>query len=270
MKKSKVGYSDVTPVKQYHFREIIKKHINITKSIFKKYPGWAESTYYYFDINAGSGMVNGTKGSPLVFLKEAAKIRSMNFKVILFEINKDNCLKLSMCVAPFNKKNISITVHCADNREAIKEYFVSQKQKRYGIVYADANGIPDFDLLGKLSRVACYEKLDILINCPAAAIKKTRGCSLAFENKGKPINMGRRYLFEMMQEIDKTHWIIRDKYSSFQWTMMIASNWDAFPVFSKFGFYQSNSEKGKELLHIFNYSELEREKLIQRTIKGVA
>ena len=244
--------SEYTAIKQEHFRKIIKKHINICSAIFPKHPGRTDGKYWYFDLNAGVGFTETSLGSPLIFLKEVEQYK-FPVRTALFELEKCWYNHLKTSIDLYNHGVLSNRVQCeiynGDNNQLFGEYYRSgQKDKRLGLIYNDPFGIPQFDLLAKISKLKCYSMNDILINCPSTAIKRARN---------SPTTYTERSLVESLRPINRSFWLIREPYGPQQWTMLIGSNWPYFPEFSGLGFYKLQSSRGQELLNLFNYTKKE-------------
>lgn len=242
-----VGISPVTGVKQAHFRTLIRAHIGIVQAIQRKY-SWVGKKYLYFDINSGPGIYDdGEKGSPVIFLDEIENV-GMDYQAILIDINENNVEKLRD-VTGDNKR---VTIVCEDNATAITRFYnsCSMNDLQYGILYTDPNGTFNSALLGEFS--SRFNKIDLLINCPATAIKRERNCSKCDEN---------RTLVQRLEAIRKKHWLVRKKLpnSTYQWTFLLGSNWDNFPEFRNLGMFKCNSRMGKQILGELNLTASELE-----------
>lgn len=255
-----IGYSESTGIKQASFRKIIKTHIQCCEKIINRWSNlkqpWCEDNYTYIDLNAGSGRNpgNGSPGSPLIFINEAKKYKRLNFQVNLYEINRvnlSNLMRQQELIPILIPKNIRISYHFGDNKIRFPETFGFQGKKKFGVIYNDPSGkIPDFKILAEASFI--FDKMDIFINCPATTIK--RRCGLAsIKNKGLDIRLS-----EYLKLIDKKYWILREPTGYHQWTFLIGTNWDSFPVYKKLGFYSIESEEGQKILYNLNYSEKEK------------
>ena len=242
-----VGQSDYTKVKQHHFSVIANTLLNVSKGVFQKYPGIYEGYYLYVDLYAGSGdNTDNVPGSPIVFL-ESAKNAKVCTLPIFVEENEYSAKQLqdklfSIGANHFKVKNI--------NNKQLVEMMIQEppRKKIHGLVYLDPNGIPDFDLLSRLSKVGQYSKVDFLINCPATAIKRAIG-SKKCKQKSR--------LFEELETINKKNWIIREPIGKWQWTFIIGTNWDAFPKFKKHCFWPMDSDEGKKIINKLSYNAQE-------------
>jgi len=253
-KTGSVGHSDITPTKQRHLKEILDTHIRIVKAIQKKWSEhkWAESEYAYFDIYAGPGRINGDFGSPIIFIDLAKKYK-IPYQATLIENNKDTYQMLeSAIVQRYGEGLPKHILSFGDNEEILKRFINNPPfLKQFGLLYADPNGCPNFESIAKISNIKQYEKMDILINCPAAAQKralKIPKCTNHTQN-----------LSEELLKINKNYWIIREPYGSWQWSFLIGTNWDSFPEFSHLGFYRLSSDRGREILTKLTHTARELE-----------
>jgi len=245
--KDNYGYSPLaTPKKQEDFKKIIKKHIEIIKSILNKHQ-WADQNYWYFDLNAGPGIHYDNKsglkiGSPIIFLKEAMT-KKLKSNVILFENGKEgkeNCSSLleSISTLKIPSSFIKYTIHNESNDRFLRNYYRQIKAISFGLVYHDPKGFPDFDLLSSIFRFGEHQRLDLMINCPCNTIKKTVYCSKCHET---------RKLNELISIIKKDYWLIREPCGPHQWSLIIGSNWNHFPKFKELGFLEKDSYEGQKL-----------------------
>jgi len=159
-----VGQSDITRIKQKHFREILRVHLQITGHIFKKNADkdWWNKRYYYFDLNAGRGHdCDGNIGSPLIFSEEAARA-GIDAMAVFIEKEPENADVLRQCVSG---------VICGDHTEKLPELFPdNDKVWRYGLLYSDPNGVFDTECIRRFSEQPCFHATDILINCNSVEI----------------------------------------------------------------------------------------------------
>lgn len=246
-----VGVSVFTETKQEHFRKIIRAHMDIVHAVVKKH-SWAENRYYFFDINCGPGIKDDEDGSPVIFLEEIARI-DIDYKAIFIDINPSNVESLKTVV----HENGKVSIFCGDHAEILPriiedDFGASLHKDKYGMLYTDPNGIFNDELLTEFS--IRFPRIDILINCPATAIKRVKNCSRCSDS---------RTLEERIGQIRKDNWIIRDKLTSsrYQWTFLLGSNWDSFPEFRNLEMYRINSPKGKVILDDLNWTSREKREL---------
>ena len=146
-------------------------------------------------------------------------------------------------------KNYNAMIAFGDNKEILANYINNPPlKKQFGMLYADNNGCPDYELIKNITNIKQYGKLDILINCPAASHKR----SLKIWHQSNKINLS-----EALIKINKKYWIIREPYGKFQWTFLIGTNWQSFPKFGHLNFYSSTTNKGRDILKRLTYTAKE-------------
>ncbi|MBT3367770.1 MAG: three-Cys-motif partner protein TcmP [Nitrospina sp.] len=236
-----IGCSRDTILKQNNLRTILKTHFAICKSIMAtKY--YANKTYQWFDLTAGDGLnpEDGTSGSALIFYEEAI-LANIIFNAVFIDKSEQNC-KLLTERLPERK---DITIICGDHKDIMPKFMSNRKQFNLGFVYMDGNGIPNFNILSKISESNWFKNIDLLINCPATAIKRSRS--------NKP------YLSENIKSINKKDWVIRTPAGPWQWSLLIGSNWHNFPAWKKHDFYKITSDTGQMVFNVLNKSKRERD-----------
>ena len=246
-----MGRSEITEIKQEHFRVILRAHLRIVKAIFDKYQ-YKLPTYFYFDINAGSGSYEGKSGSPLIFLEEVTQI-DIPYSAIFIDKDEKNIETLSVLTKPYQP---NVKTFCGEHADILPKLYAKDCQQRYGLLYTDPNGIFDAEILREFSQNRCYQKLDILINCPAVAIKRM---------KNSPKHLDKRTLEERLQFIPKKYWLIRNalKNNSWQWTFLLGTNWTDFPEFKKIDMVKLDSSKGQAFFEKLNLTSKERQEFYQ-------
>jgi len=241
-----VGLSVYTETKQDHLRTILRTHIPIVKQILVKRK-YSLPCYYYYDINAGPGIYdNGEVGSPVVFVQEAERAR-INYQATFIEINEDSYKRL---VSLF-KDNPNVKVYCGDNQEILPEIVPNDKtgQWRYGMLYTDPNGIFNDKAIANFIGNKCFGAMDVLINCPASAIKRSINCYKCKDD---------RKLEDRLRTINKSCWIVKDPQNSrWQWTHILLTNWPKLPEFKEINMYRHNSTVGKEIFAKLNNTNKE-------------
>ena len=244
--KSGVGTSTITEIKQEHFRMIIRTHLRIVKAIFAK-NHYKIPVFHYFDINSGSGKNDGHSGSPLIFLEEAVRI-NIHYSAVFIDKDKNNIDSL----LKLTRSYLNVKTYCGDHEEILPQLYPSDKSWRYGLLYTDPNGIFNAEILQNISKQPCFSALDVLINCPASAIKRMKNSSKCNDN---------RTLEDRLGIIQKKHWIIRNslKNSTWQWTFLLGTNWTNFPEFTKIEMVKLNSPRGQAFFEKLNLTSKERE-----------
>ena len=247
------GQSTYTPEKEDVFEHILSQHMHIVQAIFDKRP-WGHTTYHYFDIYAGAGFNDqvGCWGSPMVFWSVASRFKYAH-EATFIESNEAN----AMALAKRAEAHKSSIVLCGDNATALPGAVSGLRSAwSFGLIYADPNACPPFDLLAQVSRLPTCEHLDILIHAPTTTIKRVR---CAYD---------RPDLLASLATIAKKHWLIRDADGTGkqQWTFLLGTNWQDFPGYKKVAFYPVASAEGKRILEELNYTKEERQQARQPTL----
>ncbi|HOT98926.1 MAG TPA: three-Cys-motif partner protein TcmP [bacterium] len=241
-----VGQSAYTETKQEHLRTILRTHINIVKSILKK-RSYSLPCYYYYDINAGPGIYNnGEIGSPLVFVQEAERAR-INYQAVFIEIKDDSYNRLLSLFGD----NPHVKIYHGDNQEILPLLIPNTKDRqwRYGMIYTDPNGIFNDKAIADFVNRECFSATDVLINCPASAIKRSINCCKCKDD---------RRLEDRLRQINKKYWIVKDPQNSrWQWTHIMLTNWPNHPEFSQINMYRHNSQAGKAIFAKLNNTNKE-------------
>lgn len=242
-----LGNSEETRIKQKHFREIVRPHMKIVKSILNRFGGHKHgSHYFYIDMNAGCGWYNDRRksffvGSPVISIEEASLV-GVDLNGYFIESLPASVIWLKKAIDHTNKRGFSTNIVNMDHRSCVVDIVRSMGQdiKPYGLIYNDPSGTdPSFDVLADLASLPQARCLDILIYCSATNIKR--------KIKAAPSKYSQR-LSAGMALIDKKHWIIRKPRCAHQWTFLIGTNWTQFPVFRGQGFVQVDSDEGRLVL----------------------
>lgn len=237
--------SEATKYKQQHLETILRTHIRIVKAIFGRnnYSSLSKK-YIWIDLNAGTGWLKKENsieaGSPIIFLQIAEEFPEIDFVCCLFEDyffdelvkNLQHYRKLKNVELLFFRDHNTINLHT--------------NKKYYGMIYHDPSGFPNFDLIENIYKNNSLNLVDVLINCPTTTVKRVRK---AHEDYLK--------LNEYLLKIKKSNWCVREPFGKQQWSLLIGTNWDNFPTFSKQGFYQHNSEYGASILKKMNETKKE-------------
>lgn len=231
-------YSDWTGTKNEVVCGIFKWLTRVGRSVMERYPNYR--VYHYVDMNAADG-----SGSP-TFFYDAAHRAGLSFHALFIECNARlyNQLYGRFKFAP----NVE-TFH-GDHEDALLNYCRTLTGKPYGLIYNDPCGIPSFDALAAASQLPQLEHMDILINCPATAIKRKRG---AFKRD--------TYLIPELSKINKRHWLVRAPEGRWQWTILVGTNWAKVQEWRAQNMYFTTSNEGQDILRRLNLTsgELEAE-----------
>lgn len=246
------GYSTsvCTPTKDAHFREILRTHLRIAKSIIRRY-SWANPKYHYWDLNAGPGIdFNQRVGSPLEFISQANE-QEIDYQAWFFERERKTAERLMGFVGD------NAHVMTGDHNILLPP-MMTKSPNMFGLIYCDPSGnVPSFDLLGQFSQR--YRLVDILIYISSANIKRGLMSSM---------NIRTKRLSEYMGLINKKFWIVRQPQDKHQWTFLLATNWTDFPVFESIGFHRMDSAIGKEIMHRLNTTNKERKNGSHRRLQN--
>lgn len=229
-----IGHGNCTASKQEGLSIILRQHIAIVKYIFAK-PYIKPKQYIYIDLYAGSGknQEEDCDGSPVIFLREA--IGNIDYRAFFIEVEPGNSIYLRAAVSFANHHEVIL----GDNRDVLPRILQSIPPKSYGLIYADPNGLLDFDLLADAAKKC--PKLDVLIRYQAASYKRN-GRTLSRENLLKI----------------KSQWILRQPEDKHQWTFLFGTNYVDYKAWKTHGFYRWDDPIG---IDIFNRLIYTREEL---------
>jgi three-Cys-motif partner protein len=231
-----VGHSKYSEeIKQPNLKEILKHHMSICKNILSK--PYVDNRYLCIDATAGSGMVEGCKGSPLIFLEVAEQI-GIPFQGIFIEKDREICESLEVCVSTYT----NCVCHNMDNAEIIVNYPKSRK-KRYGLLYFDPNGhkgIPSKEDLKVF--IDKHPKMDILIHFSPASMKRCHNSFIIDELLGL-----------------KEWQYLRQVHTGWQWTYMFLTGWGGFQnKFKKISLFPQTCLEFKETYKVIKSTKEER------------
>lgn len=234
-----IGHSEQTFDKQVGLAAVLGQHIQIVKRVLDKYPNFPQ-TYQYIDLYAGSGknQEENCDGSPVIFLKSI--YGRLDYYGHFIDLEPGNTLFLRAATSFTN----SHTIYTGDNKEITPKIITRITGKSYGLVYADPNGVPDFDLLALVSEK--LPKMDVLIRYPATAAKRNG-----------------RSLISELNKVKKGTWIIQKPVGKWQWTFLFGTNYSDYKAWKKFGFYRLDEPEGKNIFEKVVYTKKELETLRQ-------
>lgn len=252
--KSNIGIGRETPIKQEHFRGIVKIIANAAKSILnqpwsaKRYDPW----FRMYDIYCGSGQYKNDDGelivgSPLVALDVVRSI-GIPYQAVFIDKVQDNTDKLAKLVG----KDSFVKIECGENDYVLPNYFVTRKPC-YGYVYVDPNNIDiPLHLLTRMFSYSTFERVDLIINISATALKRAANSSMT-KYYGQTFD-------KMLDELKryKPYMVIREPHGRDQWTFIVASNWKNLPEWTKQGFVNLTTAKGIEIFEKLVYTNQQR------------
>lgn len=249
--ESGVGHSAVTPGKEQDLAKLLRWHIAIVKSVWQKYDG-IERVYYYADANAGPGYyeVEVCPGSPVVFL-EVAKQMMLPYKAAFIEMNPVIAETLRERIG--ESKHVSLYIE--DNSPALTRIISQMPRNRYGLIYFDPNGPPNFGLLSRISRMPECRKIDFLVRYSGTAVKRVR----QYTGYG---------LLDALHTIGKSVWLGKelDDGDPHQWTFLFGTNYEDQREWRNAGFIRLDSPRGMILLERLHYTNAQLETQRQPTL----
>jgi len=243
MKYQHTGRGQYTDLKQYHFSEFMNTHITVTQAILNKNK-WIANKYMYIDICAGDGG-NDVDGSPVIASKILKKHQMKSERVFI----EENPKSFSMMKQRVNDETARFIN--ADHASILSKIKINNPA--IGILYYDPNGDPfvrNRSLISDFYEKKNSERIDFLLYAPLTTIKRVK-CS--------PKTRRCWGFIDDIEDINKTHWLIRNPVGKQQWTFLFGTNWPDFPKFKKIGFHDINSPNGQKILLKGNYTKTEIE-----------
>lgn len=242
------GHSHATLDKAQGLSKLLAQHVNTVKAILDNYPYFPQK-YFFIDAYAGPGYNEEEQcdGSPLIFLK-TVKDCGIDYYAWFVEQDTKSVRELRKRIEEYKKCEVSNF----DNAQAVPSIARSLPKNAYGLVYADPNGIPDFEMLSKVSRIDELDKFDILIRYNAAAVKRNE-----FQTRER--------MLDHLSKINKKYWIIREIRPDdiWQWTFLLGMNWGGLKAWKSEGFLYAITPEGiepeaEEIINKLNYTKDER------------
>ena len=270
--------SDGTFYKQECLKKILETEINIIRVVLKKNKNknWLNQNYLHMDITTSCGICeypegNSYNGSPFIFLDLVDKYRSLNFKVIFMEKNKGrfnglwenmferytscgfgSCWPKNVNLDEFNVVRLDYQEDLLPYIEYLRrEKYLEENKKQFGTLYVDPYGTLYPNALIELSNESEYKTLDFIFHVNGS-IKRPKGLN-KYNVKEK------RTYREMIKQIKKDKWIIREPYVKGQYTFLIGTNFKEYPAFKKLGFHCIESNRGQEILDRIDLNDIDGE-----------
>jgi three-Cys-motif partner protein len=243
------GQSVYTKGKQAALSRILAQHMAICRRLFTR--DYVCPEYQYYDLFAGCGENEtvGCEGSPLVFLKTARRAR-LPYRATFIEQDEGRAVLLRQAIDSDDLGAIRI---CRGDNAVFLPHLLRQIQRpwTFGIIYADPNGMPPFDLLAQASRTRNCKRIDILIYASATTIKRVRGA------------FGRDDLATLLGKIDKKTWLIQSPRGKAQWTFLFGTNHPDYNDYRAINLYRLDSEEGRGIFERLNNTSAELERQAQ-------
>lgn len=199
-----------TPVKQMNFRRFLTWHMSFTAVVIAK--NHRVKPYLYIDTNAGPGnyAAHGAPqvdGSPLIFLDVAVQ-QLAGYEALFIERDAGEYERLARNTRPWlsDGRRRSARAIAADANEIIP--ICGPEEYRYGLIYHDPNGPPDWELLR--SAAARFPRVDILVNLNCTSIKRVRGAhgQDAPDLLSGLARIGKQYVYHTATTHGKWQWLM--------------------------------------------------------------
>lgn len=218
-----IGHGEYTEIKHAQLLGLLRMHAQICASIIQKH----HRQYHYIDLNAGTG-----NGSPAIAI-EAVRARIPNAQFLLCERNPDNVASLKALYGG----TPGINIQPGNHDETVEPYVRLLEDFTNGILFHDPNGVPNVELLQRVSQFSSMNRIDILLYVSATGLKRARTATSSGDT-----------LSEIMSKVNKTHWLVRRRQGPQQWTFLIGTNWASFPQWEKEGFFGVETSTGQAIL----------------------
>lgn len=243
MKYQKTGRGDYTHIKQSHIRDFLNLHITLSKQIINKHK-WFDKNYMYIDICAGDGG-DEIVGSPII-ASSLIEQHGIKAKKIFIEENPKNFKRMSLSVEKYGGI-------CLNEDHSI--FFSNSvfRKGQIGLLYYDPNGDPfvrNPSMIVDFYKKKNTRQIDFLMYASFTNIKRVRCCNKTKRTWG---------FIDDKDRIDKKHWLIREPVGKQQWTLLFGTNWTDFPKMKRIGLHDVNSNEGKRILMVGNYTKHEIE-----------
>ena len=251
-----VGYGELTPLKIEHFSRIMAMHMAITQAVIKK-SRYFKRVYRYIDLTAGKGYTpNDLQGSPLVFLEQAeSDFFQIPYHANFIESETQNIEELEANILKAlltnNLASRNIFLHQGNYEEIIPNLLTGTNKNELGLVFVDPSGdAPNFDTLKYIAQAR--PRMEILIYLSTTNIKRVH-------------HLTDKFLRDYMEEIGKTHWLIRKPipWDTHKWSFLLGSNTNIFKDYKKIDFLRLESEEAQQFFPKLNLSEKQRQQKIQ-------
>lgn len=242
------GHGPETARKQERFTKLLRVHLAATYAVIDR-NSWAQRAYHFIDLTAGPGEVAGIEGSPLIFIREAARLERPYWGWFC-EQDDQSAAELQQRLLDEGPIGERAQVFAYDNALAvpeIAEWLRSVNGAPFGLIYADPNGtwVP-VTVIAELVRE--FPRLDVLLNVSAANYKRFEHCDLV---KGPP-------LFEHLDQIGKRYRFLSTPRHRHQWTFILLTNWSGFKEIEKIGLYDERTDRGEAVRNDLEFTTEER------------
>jgi len=258
MGKSAAGYHETdTPLKQANLKKFLALHMILTRNVMRRMR--CNDPYWYVDCNAGPGNYahegdETTLGSPLVFARQACLSLGSNWVADFVERDACEFTRLQENVPAYMRTILTQHGRIACHNQDANAWMAEKpsRKMRYGLIYHDPNGMPDWGLL----RLAAekWPQMDILVNVNSTAIKRNAGVDSDVTRLPE--------LFTI-----KKHVILTDgTHGKWQWLMALLTNWKGIGAWHSNGIVHWDSTQGEWVRMKAGLTRQEREERLQQKL----
>lgn len=245
------GYSpDASPLKFARVAYLTEMHSRAVRGILSR-EGWADPRYHWIEPHCGPGTYpNGDRGCALRVAEILSKELPGQYRLILNDLDPSNAVQHENAIRQYCQTNV-FTLDCGDFVNGLIYHIT---RPIFGFIFFDPNGGPNWEAINRFSCVPRFERCDILVNVNSVGIKWARKNAIC-KNHTKTAT-------QHLREINKKYLFLWEPNPSDNWqfSLVVATNWGAFPQFEKLGFYLIDSPKGKLIADRMDYTREERHK----------
>jgi len=249
-----------TEAKERDFHGVFWTHVTMCKGIV---PRSSRLPYLYVDLYAGRGNLEfgGRQfvGSPLI-ARDILAGTGMPYLAVHYERDAGEAALLAEALwVPTSLLDTVTAENAPIFVEPCQTGFLGWLDKnghqpdRYGLVYADPirDEIPH-DLLNAAARL--MPNVDLLSYVSANQYKRRRGA----DERLNGANATRPFLLDHIKAVKKRVVLIREPLGKWEFTFVLWTNWDGYPVWEKRGFYRLDCPRGQAVLDRLNLSKRKR------------
>jgi hypothetical protein len=267
-----VGHSAHTPLKQELFTTLLRWHTSVTSRVMAKHD-WVSPAYVYLDLYAGAGASHGNDffalpGSPILALR-ILREQHLPARAVYIESDPETAAILRQrlyaepglmpsVMAPdgavyFEDALSTYQVYGQDHTVAVPALLTRWQEHEdlsslFGLIYADPNGTPCFDLLRTCATLLPH--VDILIHFGATTLKRQRR---------SPVHPFAQILVDYLKTVPKSYWLVREPMARQQWTFLLGTNWKGLKDWRTQGLCRTDTPMGQRLLNELSYTRKEIE-----------
>ena len=234
-----------TEPKEQDFRGLFTMHVKISCGILKRFG--ITLPYLYGDLFAGPGNLEFEMrrfpGSPMIAWELLNKYQQP-YEMLCFERDAAVAavLEQTLPTSQYGSHRV-FAEECQVGFAAWLEAAESQPW-RFGLIYTDPirDEIP-YELLNQA--VSKFQRVDLLSYFSATQYKRRRGGDQRLNG-----NSDRPLVSDHILAVRKKFAMIRKPHTgdAWQFSFVLWTNWDRFPVWTKAGFYRVDSPEGQAIL----------------------